>query len=385
MGLHGPAALNLARRAPRNMDFGQLQETFLVVAVTTILVIRTQLWLTNYPQLGGHGLHIAHLLWGGMFMVIAIGILVTFLGHSPRRVAAIVGGVGFGFFIDELGKFITADNNYFFKPAAALIYLIFIGLFLLTRAFQRERGLSSAERLSNAIDLAGEAAAGRLDAAGRARALSLLDGADPQDPLVHPARRLLEAVDAPPPRRRARIARWAATLRTGYLRLVERGWFRAVVALAFAVWASATVIVVFELVLSVGLHLGGAARGYASDAIGSLTFVNIASLASSLVSAALVVMGLYRLRAGARVAAYEDFERALFVSIFVTRVFAFVESQFAAVFGLGIDLLLLITVRAMANAERSADQRRRGRASSNSPSQTSFAASGLTKATGIDT
>ena len=154
MGLHGPAALNLTRRAPRNMDFGQLQETFLVVAVTTILVIRTQLWLTNYPQLGGHGLHIAHLLWGGMFMVIAIGILVTFLGRSPRRVAAIVGGVGFGFFIDELGKFITADNNYFFKPAAALIYLIFIGLFLLTRAFQRERGLSSAERLSNAIDLA---------------------------------------------------------------------------------------------------------------------------------------------------------------------------------------------------------------------------------------
>ena len=156
-------------------------------------------------------------------------------------------------------------------------------------------------------------------------------------------------------------------------------------ALAFAVWASATVIVVFELVLSVGLHLGGAARGYASDAIGRLTFVNIASLASSLVSAALVVSGLLRLRAGARVAAYEEFERALFVSIFVTRVFAFVESQFAAVFGLGIDLLLLITVRAMANAERSADQRRRGRASSNSPSQTSFAASGLTKATGIDT
>ncbi len=39
------------------------------------------------PELGGHGLHIAHLLWGG-------------------------------FFIDELGKFITQDNDYFFKPAA---------------------------------------------------------------------------------------------------------------------------------------------------------------------------------------------------------------------------------------------------------------------------
>jgi hypothetical protein len=69
-----------------------------------------------------------------------------------------VGGVGFGFFIDELGKFITSDNNYFFQPAAALIYLIFIGLFLVSRALQRRRGLSPREKLSNAIDFIGEAA-----------------------------------------------------------------------------------------------------------------------------------------------------------------------------------------------------------------------------------
>jgi hypothetical protein len=34
-------------------------------------------------------------------MVLAIGLLVTFVGRSPRFPAAIVGGVGFGFFIDE--------------------------------------------------------------------------------------------------------------------------------------------------------------------------------------------------------------------------------------------------------------------------------------------
>jgi hypothetical protein len=62
-------------------------------------------------------------------MVIAIGLLLTLLGRGPRVPAAIVGGVGFGFFIDELGKFITEDNNYFFEPAAALIYLF------VTRAF----------------------------------------------------------------------------------------------------------------------------------------------------------------------------------------------------------------------------------------------------------
>src|SRR6476661_472788 len=147
-------------RRARNADFGSLQETFLVCAVSTILIIRTDLWLTNYPQLGGHGLHIAHLLWGGLFMLVAIGTLVTFLGRSSRRTAAVIGGIGFGFFIDELGKFVTSDNNYFFKPAAGLIYLIFIGLFLASRAYQRRRGLNEDERVRNAFELIAEASVG---------------------------------------------------------------------------------------------------------------------------------------------------------------------------------------------------------------------------------
>jgi hypothetical protein len=347
-----PIALNLTGRAQRNVAFGELQETFLVSAVTTILVIRTQLWLTNYPQLGGHGLHIAHLLWGGMFMAIAIGILITFLGRSPRGAAAIVGGVGFGFFVDELGKFITADNDYFFKPAAALIYLIFVGLFLLTRAMQRQPGLTPAERLANAIDLVGEAARRRFDERDRQRALALLAGADPTDPLVASIRRIVEELDAPPPRRPSRVIRWAADLRASCARLVQRGWFRAALGWIFAAWAVLSALAVFELVLPLGLHLGGAMPGYRSDAVGDLTVVNIASLISSLVSVALVAGGVRRLRKGDRLDAYRLLERAVFVSVFVTRVFAFVESQFAAVFGLAVDLLLLIIVRTMASQDR---------------------------------
>jgi hypothetical protein len=347
-----PIALNLTGgRAQRNVEFGELQETFLVSAVTTILVIRTQLWLTNYPQLGGHGLHIAHLLWGGMFMAIAIGILITFLGRSPRGTAAIVGGVGFGFFVDELGKFITADNNYFFKPAAALIYLIFVGLFLLTRAMQRQPGLTSAERLANAIDLVGEAARRRFDERDRQRALALLAGADPTDPLVASIRRIVEELDAPPPRRPCVIS-WAADLRASCVRVVQRGWFRAAVGWIFAAWAVLSALAVFELVLPLGLHVCGAMPGYRSDAVGDLSVVNIASLISSLVSVALVAVGVRRLRKGDRLDAYRVLERAVFVSVFVTRVFAFVESQFAAVFGLAVDLLLLIIIRTMASQDR---------------------------------
>ena len=186
----------------RSSDFGAFHETLLLTAVATVLIIRTQLWLTNYPQIGGHGLHIAHLLWGGLFMLVAIGLCLTFLGRPLQRRAAIVGGIGFGFFIDELGKFITSDNNYFYKPAAALIYLIFVGLFLLARWIQNRGLLTPRESLANAIELIGEATRHRFDERSRARAEQLLDRADPNDPLLGPVRQLLEQVETIPARRR---------------------------------------------------------------------------------------------------------------------------------------------------------------------------------------
>ena len=129
----------------RDVDFSTRLQTFLVAGVTMVLVIRTQLWLTNYPQLGGDGLHIAHLLWGGVFMALTIGLLLIYRNRAIYTPAAILGGIGFGFFIDELGKFITSDNDYFFQPAAALIYLVFVTIFLIIRALDRRVGLSSAE------------------------------------------------------------------------------------------------------------------------------------------------------------------------------------------------------------------------------------------------
>jgi hypothetical protein len=95
------------RQPPRGIDIGTHQDTFLVCAVVTIIVIRLQLWYTDYPQLGGGGLHIAHLLYGGAFMVLAIALLSSYLGRPRRLPSAVLAGVGFGFFIDETGKFVT--------------------------------------------------------------------------------------------------------------------------------------------------------------------------------------------------------------------------------------------------------------------------------------
>src|SRR6188508_1839525 len=99
----------------RNLEGPDLFLAFLVSAVGAILVIRTYLHLSGYPQIGGGGLHIAHMLWGGLLMLVALVLLLGFLNQRAQWAGAILGGIGWGTFLDELGKFITRDNNYFFQ------------------------------------------------------------------------------------------------------------------------------------------------------------------------------------------------------------------------------------------------------------------------------
>jgi hypothetical protein len=97
---------------------------FLAVAGFAISVAATRWFLdmTGYPKVGGGGLHIAHMLWGGLLLVIAATLPLLFVGRRVLVLASIASGVGVGLFIDEIGKFVTETNDYFFAPAAPLIY-----------------------------------------------------------------------------------------------------------------------------------------------------------------------------------------------------------------------------------------------------------------------
>ena len=77
-----PRHMNVA--AVRNIDGGSYLEAFLVSAVAAILVIRLYLELTGYPQIGGGGIHVAHVLWGGLLMLIAQVMLLAFLGKHVK-------------------------------------------------------------------------------------------------------------------------------------------------------------------------------------------------------------------------------------------------------------------------------------------------------------
>src|SRR5256885_8668243 len=158
----------------RNFAAADLLELFMVAAVSAVLLIRFGLGLTGYPQLGGAGLHVAHMLWGGLLMVLALFLLLVYLGQRVVRLAAVCAGLGFGIFIDELGKFITSDNNYFYRPAMALIYLVFLALFLLLRAVERKREWSDETYLINALVLLQEAVLHDMDSIEHRNALTML-------------------------------------------------------------------------------------------------------------------------------------------------------------------------------------------------------------------
>jgi hypothetical protein len=98
----------------------------LVSFAATVILTRGFLALTGYPQLGGGELHIAHVLWGGLFLFIGGLIPLILANRWALNYSAILNGIGVGLFIDEIGKFITQSNNYFYPPAAPIIYAFFL-------------------------------------------------------------------------------------------------------------------------------------------------------------------------------------------------------------------------------------------------------------------
>jgi hypothetical protein len=325
--------LSRRRRSPlRNSDAALLLESFLVAAVISVLAIRWALTLTGFPQLGGGGLHVAHMLWGGGLMLIAILLMLAYLDRSILHAAAIIAGLGFGTFIDEVGKFITADNDYFFRPAVAVIYVVFVVVFLVARALVGERRLSHREALANVLDLLEPRLGRPLEGDDRRAITDLLDQAGPDSELTKAIRAYLDAL----PSRRNEESWWEAVphrVSRTYVRIARHPAFSRALTTFVIVYAAAAVVGSFLLALA-------APR----DPDGGLSLVVIGQVLSTVVGAVLVVRGLLELPVS-RMGAYRWFLRGILVWLLITQVFVFYTSQPIGLAGLLFDVVAYATLR----------------------------------------
>ncbi len=341
----------------RNFEAGSYLQSFLVAAVASVLFIRLFLQLTGYPQIGGGGLHIAHMLWGGLLMLASIIVALSFLTKAAASVSAVLGGIGFGAFVDEIGKFITSDNDYFFRPAVSLIYITFILIFLATRAIHFKTTFSRQEYLMNALREMEEVAFYDLDEDERLRALSYLQHSDLNDPLVITLRAAIvraKSSVAPRPRLLVRIKRFVEDL---YYKAVGLKWFTTAVVVFFIGQLLVKLLYVFLLVFVLGLGWEGISDlrivGQIAARTRNLSFVDWAEISSSFLSGVFVVWGILRIKRS-RFYAYRMFERSILVSIFLTQVFSFYNEQFSALAGLLLNIAMLVALRFMIDCERPA-------------------------------
>jgi len=125
----------------------------------SVTFTRFFLMATGYPQLGNETLHIAHVLYGGVLLYFGSLIPLIYANRWGYAWCSVLSGLGVGLFIDEVGKFMTQNNDYFFPAAAPIIYAFFLISVLIYTRVAKEAPLDTRtefyavlESLESAID-----------------------------------------------------------------------------------------------------------------------------------------------------------------------------------------------------------------------------------------
>jgi hypothetical protein len=340
----------------RDVNARDLLELFFVSAVTSLLLVRLYLEITGFPQIGGGGLHIAHVLFGGILMLAALTIALAFLGSAARRLTAILGGIGFGVFIDEIGKFITHDNDYFFRPAIGIIYAIFVIIYLVFNFLTRHERLSQREYQLNALNRFEEAIAHDLDPFEKQSAKSLLARTRSQDPITRLLYQLFDSAETVPreaPSRLETLLQWVDKKYASFWR--TRGSGQAVQVFFVA---EATVFlagILFNIYPSLDSLLD-----FLSGQITYGGWLIFGQVVSALTAAIVAIVGARKLN-NDRVAAFELFRRATLINLFLTEFFIFSRIELEALPGFFLNLALLLLVNLSLAQERRMQHKKTGR------------------------
>lgn len=371
----------------RNLEGEAFLEAFLVSAVTSVLGIRGFLYLSGYPRIEFGSFHIAHLLWGGLLMTIALLMLMSFLNRRSYWIAAVIGGLGFGAFIDELGKFITHDNNYFYQPTFALIYVIFILIYLFIQYFDRLYITTQKEYLINTLEVIKESIINDLDKDDKRQALIYLRRVSTTNPYRHLLAEMLEKVDVINVEDRSAFGEIKDRVSHWYNFLISQTWFNYsiifffLIKSIFAIFSTTEYIndiseVVIAVVLglvfmmaiyqakfmkispkpilivltvsTIGLFIYLRYVIFSGDS--PVVFANLGQIISSTLAGLVAIGGVIAI-GRSRLQAYQLFKYSVLVSIFLTQFFTFYLDYYYGLVTLVANVIVLVTLRYMINQE----------------------------------
>jgi hypothetical protein len=277
------------------------------------------------------------MLWGGLLMAVALLLCLSFLGNRTRLWGALIGGVGFGFFIDEIGKFITRDNNYFYQPSIALIYITFVLIYLAFRDLRLRRVISREEYLVNALNDFEEAIINDLQPEERDRARRYLVAITDKDKLTLDLGTLIDhATVQPRPEglshhiRRYMIAGYAVVV----ARANHLGGVVSLFILQLVINAGTVALIVAR---DVATGIATSDVGQRTGMIERLAVSDWLLVASTIIPSIFVVLAVATL-ARSRLAALRFFHRGVLLSILFTEVFMFYRNQGAALAVLAFNL-----------------------------------------------
>ncbi len=346
----------------RKIEGSSLMEIFFVTSVASVLAIRTFLHLTGYPKFSPGSLHVAHVLVGGLFMLAAMILFLAFTGRASRYLAALLGGFGFGAFIDEVGKFITANNDYFFKPTVAIIYVTFVAIYFIMERISRAPWLSEKEKLVNVLELTKEAVMHDLRSEDQKRALNLLKDADQKNPVTIALNQLMLNVESIPVAEQDLWTRIKGHASNAYARVVRKSWFtRAVITIFISLSLLSLLINFLEIIILLV---------YESE-LPPITLNEFGGAITALIASAFVAVGVLKMRRD-RLGAYRLFRSSILIQIFLVEIFVFLDEEFAGLVKLATDIGVLLVLRYMISQEIAEKNR----------TPTSFSKGGQTASTG---
>lgn len=329
---------------------------FLVAAATSVLLTRFYLGLFDYPQIVHGSIHLAHALFGGLLLSIANILIFSFHGKRVRQWSAVIAGVGFGQFIDEVGKLITRTNNYFYQPVPMIIYLSFIFLFFLYRYFDEYTPKTPKELIYDILEHLEDAAEHTLYQKTKKKIESEI-----QNLLTHPdvgyhvlvngLHQLVEKLPTVPKKNNRYIQRVKTSWKWLEDFTAERKSIFYFLLLLFSIYIVNTFFGVYLFGQEVFRHeVFLQSHTFSAE---FQWFMIVAQIASQAISAIVMTQGFLFLVGRKRVTALKLFRTGLAINILITHVFTLYFRQFDAVPELLITLGLFAIIHNILEEERS--------------------------------